>query len=145
MTRYDVAKQHVLSGNSKVFDEWQKRGNISAEEFLEAVEWVCEDPLDDHGYMTREIGLEPTLDAMTKYFIETGGGLEKFAAKSQWNPDNLKGRIVKLERVNGYEREYGRNARPGLVYKFIGFYDTEKGRTWSCCNYHMCLNSRDKI
>jgi hypothetical protein len=56
---FEIKKKIIESGDSKVLKEWQKHSAITQEQFLEAVEWVCGDPLDEKGHLTREIGLEP--------------------------------------------------------------------------------------
>jgi hypothetical protein len=55
----EIKKKIIQSGNSKVLKEWQKHSTVTQDEFLEAVEWVCGDPLDERNHLTREIGLEP--------------------------------------------------------------------------------------
>ncbi|MDO4432002.1 MAG: hypothetical protein Q4B80_01670 [Aerococcaceae bacterium] len=57
MNNFETKKKIVLSGNSKLFKQWEKFGKVTQEEFLEALEWVCADPLDEAGLMTREVGL----------------------------------------------------------------------------------------
>lgn len=50
-------KDIVLKGKSKILNNWQTVSTVTTEEFLTALEWLCNDSLDDKGYMTREIGL----------------------------------------------------------------------------------------
>lgn len=57
---FDIKKRLVLEGRSQIFKNWAEHSNITAEEFLENLKWVCDDPLDEKGLMTREIGLTPT-------------------------------------------------------------------------------------
>lgn len=49
----------VLAGGSKILSNWQKHSTVTVKEFLEALEWLCKDPLTENGYMTREIALTP--------------------------------------------------------------------------------------
>lgn len=57
---FDVKKKIVLSGESKVFAEWQKFvPTLTEQEFIKNLEWLCSDPLDEQGRLTRRIGLTP--------------------------------------------------------------------------------------
>ena len=60
MNNFEIKKRIVLSGNSRIFNDWSEHSSITMEEFIEALEWVCNDPLNGQGKMTREIGLSPT-------------------------------------------------------------------------------------
>ena len=57
---FETKKKIVLTGESCIFNNWKEHSTITREEFLEAIEWVCSDPLKEDGRMTREIGLTPT-------------------------------------------------------------------------------------
>lgn len=59
MNNFETKKKIVLAGNSKVFRNWSAHSNITKEDFINALEWLCADPLDTKGRMTREIGLTP--------------------------------------------------------------------------------------
>lgn len=59
MNNFEIKKKIVLSGNSEIFKNWSEHSNITKEDFIEALEWLCNDPLDESGRMTREIGLTP--------------------------------------------------------------------------------------
>ena len=56
----DVKKKIVLAGNSRIFNNWQKatHGKLTIETFFAGLEWLAEDPLDEKGRTTRELGLE---------------------------------------------------------------------------------------
>lgn len=56
---YSVVEKIVKSGNSKVFDNWREHATITEAEFLEALKYLSEDPLDERGRLTREVGLTP--------------------------------------------------------------------------------------
>lgn len=58
MNNFEIKKRIIESGESSVLKEWQRYSSISKEDFLEAVEWVCQDPFDARGRITRKIGLE---------------------------------------------------------------------------------------
>lgn len=53
-------KKIVLAGNSRIFENWQKatHGKLTVETFFAGLEWLAEDPLDEQGRTTRELGLE---------------------------------------------------------------------------------------
>lgn len=57
---FETKKKIVLENRSRVFKEWAKHSAITKEEFVDALEWVCDDPLDEYSRLTRGIGLEPT-------------------------------------------------------------------------------------
>ena len=56
---FEVKKNIVLAGNSRIFNNWAEHSSITADDFIAALEWVCDDPLDANGMLTREIALAP--------------------------------------------------------------------------------------
>ena len=56
---FEVKKNLVLTGNSRIFNNWAEHSSITADDFIVALEWVCDDPLDANGMLTREIALAP--------------------------------------------------------------------------------------
>lgn len=56
---FETKKEIVLAGNSKIFNNWAEHSNITKDDFIEALGWLCNDPLNAEGKMTREIGLTP--------------------------------------------------------------------------------------
>lgn len=94
MNNIDIKIKLVESGKSEVFAKWQELGLITKEEFIDNLKWVCEDPLDEKGKLTREIALEISRDMEEKIFSDMSNG--KFGGK--YDPENLKGKIVKLRR-----------------------------------------------
>lgn len=59
---YDIKEKIVKSGGSKILKNWQQLCgwndySLTEGEFLEALKWVCEDPIDEYNRLTREIGL----------------------------------------------------------------------------------------
>lgn len=60
MNDLEVKVKIVESGNSKVFKEWSKHSNITKEDFIAALRWLCADSMNAEGKMTREIGLSPS-------------------------------------------------------------------------------------
>ena len=128
---YETKAKIVRKGGSEVFANWHKCGLITEDEFLEALEWLCDDPEDaPGGRMTREIGLEVTPDMETKLFM--GGpatDMEKAAFGGSWDESKLRGHVVKLHRVY---TDLG---------DFCGFYG-EDGSRWTG---HVSLSVRDRI
>ena len=55
-----MEKAFIFNPNSKIFLNWCEHSTITEEEFVEALGWLHDDPRDDQGRMTREIGLTPT-------------------------------------------------------------------------------------
>lgn len=58
-TLFEIKKKIVLAGNSRIFNNWKEHFSITVENFIDALEWLCEDQFDEYGRTTREIGLEP--------------------------------------------------------------------------------------
>lgn len=56
---FEVKKNIVLTGNSRIFNNWAEHSGITVDDFIAALEWVCDDPLDANGMLTREIALAP--------------------------------------------------------------------------------------
>lgn len=59
MNTFEAKKKIVLSGTSRIFNDWAEHSTITQKDFLAALEWLCKDPLDDKGRLTREIALAP--------------------------------------------------------------------------------------
>ena len=109
----DIKLKIVEADGSEVFKNWQKYGLITKEEFIEALTWLCEDPLNEHRELSRRIGLHVTHDMENKVIEEQN---PKFSFG--YDENNLKGRIVKLKQV--YDKRG----------KFVGLYKVEDGRLW---------------
>ena len=60
---YEIAKKIVEAGESKIFQNWNEFTGISAEDFLEGIKWLCEEPIrypEGHksaGKLRRELGI----------------------------------------------------------------------------------------
>ena len=67
---FEIKKKIVLAGDSKIFNNWKEHSSITIEDFLEALEWVCNDPFDNRNRRTRYIGLEPTRIVKIKAFYK---------------------------------------------------------------------------
>lgn len=59
MNSFEIKKKIVLAGDSRIFKDWAARSTITVDDFVTALEWVCEDALDENGKLTREIALAP--------------------------------------------------------------------------------------
>jgi hypothetical protein len=59
MTSFETKKKIVLAGNSRIFNDWAAHSTITMDEFISALQWLCEDELDKNGKITREIALAP--------------------------------------------------------------------------------------
>lgn len=57
-TNFEIKKKIVLAGNSRTFNNWKEHSTITVENFIDALEWLCEDQFDEYGRTTRAIGLE---------------------------------------------------------------------------------------
>ena len=53
---YGAKEMIVRKGGSRIFQNWNEWAGISMEDFLEGLKWVCGDPLNEFGRMTRELG-----------------------------------------------------------------------------------------
>ena len=57
---FNIKKKLIEENHSKVFENWSEHSTITKEDFITALEWLCNDPLTADGRVTREIGLTPT-------------------------------------------------------------------------------------
>lgn len=66
-------KTYIFNTNSKIFRSWQKHSTITEAEFVEALGWLHNDPRDERGRMTREIGLTPAgILRLSRAYTEQG-------------------------------------------------------------------------
>ena len=71
--RTTMEKSFIFNPNSKIFRSWQEHSTITEEEFVEALGWLHDDPRDEQGRMTREIGLTPTgILRLTRAYTDNG-------------------------------------------------------------------------
>lgn len=133
----DIKIKLVELNKSKVFAKWQELGLITKEEFIKALKWVCEDPLDEKGKLTREIALEISNDMQEKIFSDMSGG--KFGGK--YDPENLKGKIVKLRRKTIKLLPVSKNVKPTESVVFTKV-DDRSGRI---VRYSNSLSAIDRI
>lgn len=59
MTSFETKKKIVLAGDSRIFNDWAAHSTITMDEFISALQWLCEDARDKNGKLTREIALAP--------------------------------------------------------------------------------------
>lgn len=70
---FEIKKKIVLAGNSEIFNAWSKLAPITADEFIAALEWLCEDILNERGQCTRDIALSPTgIKKLYRHHYEDG-------------------------------------------------------------------------
>ena len=66
-------KTFIFNTNSKIFKNWCEHSTITEDEFVEALGWLHDDPRDEQGRMTREIGLTPTgILRLTRAYTDNG-------------------------------------------------------------------------
>lgn len=122
----------VKAGESRIFKNWQEWGLITEDEFIDALTWLCDDPLTEDGKLTRELAMLESKDMREKKLSERTDGGEKFALP--YDESKLKGELVKLKRV--YD-ERG---------NFIGFYTVDTNRLYegSGC-YKVSISPMNRI
>ena len=82
-------KKRVENGVSELFNSWAL-AHINKEEFLENLEWVCQDSLDENGNLTRAMVL------MADHFGEPDeNGIEE-----------MYGKIIKVDRSSGNDPRF---------------------------------------
>lgn len=68
-----MEKDFIFNPNSKIFRRWQEHSTITEDEFVAAIRWLHDDPRDERGRMTREIGLSPTgILRLTRAYTDNG-------------------------------------------------------------------------
>jgi hypothetical protein len=72
---YEAKKRIVQAGESRICNNWVEHTDVTPQDFLEALEWVCEDPFDEEGRITREIGLEQNRIVRLQIFRDDSTGL----------------------------------------------------------------------
>ena len=54
MNNFEVKKKIVFAGNSRIFNDWAAHSTITMADFISALQWVCEDALDESGKLCLE-------------------------------------------------------------------------------------------
>ena len=68
-----MEKTFIFNPNSQIFQNWKDHSTITEEEFVAALSWLHDDPRDEQGRMTREIGLSPTgILRLTRAYTDQG-------------------------------------------------------------------------
>ena len=58
LTNLEIKLNLIMSGKSRILENWRQLvPSITPEAFADAVRWLCADERDDHGRLTREVGL----------------------------------------------------------------------------------------
>ena len=75
----------VREGGSKVFEDWHKHFGVTEEDFVDGLRWLDEDPLNEWGRMTRELGCdEKGLVRLTRVHDELGGFVGFYYRKEEY-------------------------------------------------------------
>ena len=73
MTSFETKKKIVLAGDSRIFKDWAAHSTITMDEFISALQWLCEDALDKNGKLTREIALAPARNEQLRRVNDSQG------------------------------------------------------------------------
>lgn len=120
----EAKKKAVEEGKSRIFANWQKFAGITKEEFIDALEWLHDDPMPD-GKLTRELGCTMPANA--------GIPADKIAmwGESEEHAPGVDG----LHRLSRHYHDDG---------SFAGFAD-EHGRSWGGIQGCASISCIDKI
>lgn len=125
----------VKSGNSNVFNEWNKYCGITEDEFINALEWLADDPRTPLGNPTREIGVVPTDDGRNKIYGD------KFPHKKSMFPydeNKIKTEIKKLEMTYTTKYDDEGNAHE----EYWGSFDIDTGMR---SGIHFVINIESRV
>lgn len=114
-------KKIVEAGESKVLKDWQEHSTITAEDFISALEWLCQDPLDEHGRTTREIALAPTsIKRLEKSYGEVTGiaGYWEIDTGKRWEGEFFDLQCTELEK-----KRYGADTKRMCVKAMLNAKD----------------------
>lgn len=123
MFNVEIKEKIVKSGNSRVFKNWSENSNVTMDDFIEGIRWLCADPLDDKGRYTRELGCIRRADAgMTD------------DEKAFWGPTPHQPGVDRIYRLT---RSYDTDGH-------CTFYD-EDGRAWGGISDCASINAGDRV
>ena len=73
-TRLEIKKEIILKGESNVFQNWREFANVSMEDFIAGLEWLCEEPTRENGKLRRELAIKKdgTLVYLDRHYGPTG-------------------------------------------------------------------------
>lgn len=73
MNNFEIKKKIVEKGDSRTFQNWHTYQGISQEEFINELEWLCKDPLNDRNQLTRELGCKDSkLHRLKRAYYDDG-------------------------------------------------------------------------
>lgn len=121
---FEIKEKIVRNGDSKVFKNWQENSNITMEDFLDGLRWLCDDPMTD-GKLTRELGCIRRADS---------GWSDK--DREILNP--IEPHNPGVDRIYRLTRVYWQDG------SFRGFVD-ETGHTWGGSTECASISARDRI
>jgi hypothetical protein len=133
MNNFEVKRKLVIEGKSKIFNDWKELSpNLTVEEFLLNLAWVCEDPCengDGTGRLTREMGL-------------TKEGIVHI--------NRINGEITTMYRADNGRLWSGDNFRVKCTEKFVKNADKVKADFADAdgmivFNYKISLSAKDKV
>ena len=67
---YEAKKRIVQAGESRICNNWVEHTDITPQDFLDALEWVCEDPFDDEVVSLAKLALS-RIESFAFKFLET--------------------------------------------------------------------------
>lgn len=53
---FEVKKKLVEEDKSRVYQNWHEYQGINKEDFINGLKWLCDDPCDERGRVTRGLG-----------------------------------------------------------------------------------------
>ena len=116
----NLKKRIIKDGNSEVLKEWQRYCGITEEEFIEALEWLAEDPMTPLGRPTRAIGTTLTSDGHNKVLSDQ---FPDQAKSFPYDESKIRSNIEKFK----YGYEFLKNSDGKDVERRIGIFDIDTG------------------
>lgn len=117
---FDVKMKVLKSSNSKVFKERNRYCGIQEDEFIEALEWLAEDPRTPLGRPTRAIGITLNSDGFNKVYAD------KYPNRPEafpYDDRKIRSEMKKLDCF--YKSDTNSSGEP--VERFVGTFDPETG------------------
>ena len=111
---FEIKKKIVLSGGSRVFSEWSKHSTITVDDFIDALDWLCDDPLNDRNQCTRDIALSPTgiKRLYRRYYDDTSFAGWVDSADKSVAPHRWEGEIFQQELIDHDKKMWGCDTIP---------------------------------
>ena len=134
MTGFEAKRRIVEAGDSLICNEWQRLTNdaFTVDEFVDALRWLCDDPCDDRGRLTRELVLKLNLDAENRERVRQMNDYQKsvFGGSFPYDEGKVGGKLVRARRVYG-----------SAIDSTVGFYDETGNRLLSVIG----ISARDRV